>query len=43
MSALTTGAAMIGALLIGGLALAQPASIGDATVDPGPTEGMSFL
>jgi outer membrane protein len=41
-SALTTGAAMIGALLSSGdLALAQPASTGDATIEPvdtGPSD-----
>jgi MipA family protein len=41
-SALTAGAAMVGALLIGGPALAQPASTGDAAVDPGTGEDMSF-
>jgi hypothetical protein len=33
-SALTTGTAMIGALLGSGLAIAQPASTGDAVLDP---------
>jgi MipA family protein len=44
-SALTTGAAMVAALLSGGLALAQPASTGDAVFDPvdtGPGQGMNF-
>jgi len=42
---LTAGAALIGALLCSGLALAQPASTGDAVVDPvetGPGQGMNF-
>jgi MipA family protein len=44
-SALTTGAAVIGVLLSSGLALAQPASTGDAVVDPveaASGQGMSF-
>jgi outer membrane protein len=41
-SALTVGAPMVGALLSSGLALAQPASIGDAAFDPDPGEGTSF-
>jgi outer membrane protein len=44
-SALTIGTAMIGALLSSGLALAQPASTGDAVFDPvdtGPGQGMNF-
>jgi MipA family protein len=43
--ALTTAGAMIGALLSSTLALAQPASTGDAVVDPvetGPGQGMNF-
>jgi outer membrane protein len=45
LSALTTGAVLIGALLSSGLVLAQPASTGDAvleSVDTDPGEGMSF-
>jgi outer membrane protein len=45
LSALTTGAVLIGALLSSGLVLAQPASTGDAVLDPVDTglgEGMSF-
>lgn len=42
LSALTTGAVLIGALLSSGLALAQPASTGDAVLDSVDTEGMSF-
>jgi outer membrane protein len=44
-SAVTAGAAVIGALLSSGLALAQPASTGDAGIDPVDTrtaQGMSF-
>jgi hypothetical protein len=43
-STLTAGVALIGALLSSGLALAQPASMGDAVdpVDTGPGQGMSF-
>jgi outer membrane scaffolding protein for murein synthesis (MipA/OmpV family) len=44
-SVLTTGAAMVAALLSSGLALAQPASTGDAVVDPvdtDPGRGMNF-
>jgi outer membrane protein len=44
-SALTIGAAMIGALLSSSLALAQPASTGDAVFDPvgtAPGQGMNF-
>jgi outer membrane protein len=44
-SASTAGAAITGALLSSGLALAQPASTGDAVVDPvetGPGAGMNF-
>jgi MipA family protein len=44
-SALTTGAAVIGVLLSSGLALAQPASTGDAVLDPvdtDPGQGVSF-
>jgi MipA family protein len=42
---LTAAVVLIGALLSGGLALAQPASTGDAVldpVDPGPGRGVSF-
>jgi MipA family protein len=45
LSALTTCALAIGTLLSSGLALAQPASTGDAVldpVDPGPGQGVSF-
>jgi outer membrane protein len=45
VSLLTAGAVLIVALLSGGLALAQPASIGDAVVDPvdtGPGAGLNF-
>jgi MipA family protein len=43
-SALASGATMIGALLSSGLALAQPASMGDAVepVDTSPGQGMRF-
>jgi outer membrane protein len=44
-SAVTAGAAVIGTLLSGGLALAQPASTGDAGLDPVDTRtarGMNF-
>ena len=44
-SVLTTGAAMVAALLSSGLALAQPASTGDAVFDPvdtDPGRGMNF-
>jgi MipA family protein len=37
-SALTTGAAVIGVLLSSGVALAQPASTGDADIDPVDTQ-----
>ena len=36
------GAPVIGAFLSSGLALAQPASTGDAAIDTGPEEGTSF-
>jgi MipA family protein len=42
---LATGAALIGVLLSSGFAIAQPASTGDAVVDPvdtGPGQGMNF-
>ena len=45
LSVLTAGAALLGALASGGLALAQPVNTGDATIDPvdtGPTDRISI-